>query len=514
MHHTPAVDKAHAGLQRHIERARALGESRLPSVRQLARGIGVSHVSILKALERLRAAGTVAVSQGRGIRLADSDPPGNSEAGAPPRRRRWQQLVTQLEHDILNGVYTEGTDLPSRKQLAIRYGVCHRTLHKALADLVNNRALVPHGKSLTVPLPSSGHPHGTVVLVARETTGPELEMLGSRTHDRLRTVESECARLGLNIEMFPFTYARGAAASGELLDDHVRTNVSGTVLGYLIWTLGINDTALQALLAHARHRDRPVALLDELGCVSLTPAQQHGGAVRVLPIATSARAGSNVCRYLLSLGHRHIAYISPFHRTQWSRNRLAGLRHTFARAGLPDAVRAYTLSRTKRINEFLAPDDPDRRALDLHLADLLHQTTRRTLARTLQAFRRTLTRNMEYEERREFLRPLLDNALSESATTAWVGCSDDVAIQCLDYLRDHDRAVPHDISVLGFDDTVEAFVNRLTSYNFNMPAITRAMIRHVLYPSNARGRHSRRSPTGIEGFISVRDSASRAGIAP
>ena len=71
-------------------------------------------------------------------------------------------------------------------------------------------------------------------------------------------------------------------------------------------------------------------------------------------------------------------------------------------------------------------------------------------------------------------------ALADPTITAWVAANDDVAVPALEFLRERGVNVPQQISVVGFDDSVNALANQLTSYNINLPAILSASLRHIL----------------------------------
>jgi DNA-binding LacI/PurR family transcriptional regulator len=76
----------------------------------------------------------------------------------------------------------------------------------------------------------------------------------------------------------------------------------------------------------------------------------------------------------------------------------------------------------------------------------------------------------------------------------------------------HGKRVPDDISVIGFDDTVDASRRRLTSYNFDVPRAVSASLRHILGPQERA--ESMRVPVEIEGFLNVRRTAAAVGRAP
>ena len=87
---------------------------------------------------------------------------------------------------------------------------------------------------------------------------------------------------------------------------------------------------------------KPFAVLDETGT-----GQPPFPGKRQVPIVTfqtgfDTSPGEMVGNFLLQLGHRHIAYISPFHGASWSINRYNGLSKTFAFAGYENGVSRFT----------------------------------------------------------------------------------------------------------------------------------------------------------------------------
>jgi DNA-binding LacI/PurR family transcriptional regulator len=91
--------------------------------------------------------------------------------------------------------------------------------------------------------------------------------------------------------------------------------------------------------------------------------------------------------------------------------------------------------------------------------------------------------------------------------TALVCANDSAALAALDMLRARGVSVPEEISVMGFDDTLEAHQVRLTRYNFGALQATRALVNHVLAPRTRRQRQER---VEVEGFVVKRASCGRA----
>jgi hypothetical protein len=60
------------------------------------------------------------------------------------------------------------------------------------------------------------------------------------------------------------------------------------------------------------------------------------------------------------------------------------------------------------------------------------------------------------------------------------------------------------LSVISFDDTLEAFLWKLTSYNHNVSAIMHAMLAHILDPRMTADAPGRGAAVEIEGFVTQR----------
>ncbi|MBD3242520.1 MAG: hypothetical protein GF331_18165, partial [Chitinivibrionales bacterium] len=114
----------------------------------------------------------------------------------------------------------------------------------------------------------------------------------------------------------------------------------------------------------------------------------------------------------------------------------------------------------------------------------------------------------------ETLRPLLEEALSDSSITAWVAANDPTAMACLRYLAEQRVRVPQDISLIGFDNSTDAFIHGLTSYDFNCPVVVQRMLAHILDPASLRRIQRGTDPIEVKGFLSRRATLAKCSRAP
>jgi DNA-binding LacI/PurR family transcriptional regulator len=106
--------------------------------------------------------------------------------------------------------------------------------------------------------------------------------------------------------------------------------------------------------------------------------------------------------------------------------------------------------------------------------------------------------------------PVFKQALENRAVTAWVMANDYAATLALDYLKENNVRVPEDLSIISFDNTLDAMENQLTSYDFNPNGIVSIMLRYALRPSSVSPPRGRQV-IEADGAIIERRSTARSG---
>ncbi len=487
--------------------AAADGVRRLPTAAELARRFSVSTNTVLKAVDLFVSRGVLVARRGAGIHLAVDQVPPLADipphTPSPGERTRWQRLANRLRGDIADARYTPGDPLPSHKELAARYGVCHRTLRRALGELFADGTLEEFGRSCRVPALGTAAQRGKrVVLITRGDSFGDPQMLSARSREHLRLLEAECVRAGVRLQLSTCHYI-GLDLVGH---DKIAAMLSSpstvdNILGFIVWTMGINRHFFVDLLVLLASSRKPIAVLDEGAAIRLpqVPGRER---IRLFQMALCGDDGRVVGEYLLKLGHRRVAFVTYDPASPFAAARITGLRQAFADAGHPGGVSVWDAGR------FPAP----KRAYDtvenfLQLLERIlpgfHGMPQEAFSvreRVPVWFANQLARAPQLHHRREQLFAMLDAFAAHQGHTAWVGENDTACLACLDYLRLNGLAAPEHVSVVGFDDSFEAFLSRLTSYNFNGAAYMRAMLSHVLNPLETRSRkHADR--TMFPGYI-------------
>ncbi|MBD3241409.1 MAG: GntR family transcriptional regulator, partial [Chitinivibrionales bacterium] len=472
MTHGPAVSKAIAFLR---DRAASHQARRLPSVRVLSREAGVSHVSMLKAAHALAAEGVLEIVKGQGLSIT-----GATDAPPPRTGPKWHQLASQVERDILLGVFEPGRPLPQLKQLTVRYGVDYRTLRKALEKLVRDGTLGVYGGTyhlsrLTTARESAagsrgGHSSRATVLLLTHGTGAGEQ---SRTQDPrygqfLSVLERESILSDFRLKLVR------AGEGVEWLARHPRAPVIGHLVSF--------SSVLQFSEQYERLLSYGLPLAAALTGGTVPPVHSPNRRLfKVFYTASTETAGADVARYLLSHGHRRVAYISPYHKAEWSQARLRALRRVFTTAGFDRAVSAFVKSEFQNNDEYLGvaeshprPGEPSFPDIERHMPALLTASAESVRRRYRELFRD--------REILSYYIPLFESALADQSITAWVCGIDYIALFAPDFLRSRSVAVPEDISLLGFDDLQGARERGLSTYRFDMQTMARNMVTHVLNP--------------------------------
>lgn len=478
----------------------------LPSMRSMAASAGVSLVTMSRAVHQAEQEGLVTCRRGSGVRLR-TVPLG---ASVKEGRTKWERLRTRIGRDIAEGAYPPGERLPSMKMLTQRYGVCRETAIKALRSLVAGGRLLGRTAGYEVPVLRAPAGRNRVVLILPGQGGVEPELF-PRTQEALRVLETECTRADVRLDIHMYS------DSADLLYDRDGNAVCGgaevhrlEALGLMVWCMGMPPTPYRGpLLPALTHGSRPVAVWDDYDSPAVSPFSRRTGR-RVFSSAGGFTAGKAVGRAVVEHGHTTVAFVSAFHAAPWSLARLAGVRAALSEADVEAAVSVCTKSDQGWPGALRDQDiDPAIARHHQHFAKGLSSLGSRdafcgAVARRLE---QRLAEAVDTEAHRQRAVPVFEQALATGAT-AWVAAADSTAVMAMRFLEERNLRVAGDVSVVGFDDTLEASLRGLASYDFNETALVRAMLGHVLGAPRALSDPAQ-PVTEMAGFVVQRRSLAR-----
>ena len=168
--------------------------------------------------------------------------------------------------------------------------------------------------------------------------------------------------------------------------------------------------------------------------------------------------GKEIGRYLLGLGVTEVGYFSPYHNSSWSKDRLTGLEES----GL--VVHPYVDA------EFASPWDYKQIA-----RKKVEKLSVEIMARTLE---------------KEKLKTLAERALEFQAANGnnmpWICVNDEVAGIFMEMAEENNMEIPQPNigpTYIAFDNSMESYLLRIPSYDFNTDALVEQIFYYISSPS-------------------------------
>jgi hypothetical protein len=414
------------------------------------------------------------------------------ETGTRASTKRWERIRDAIVRDVAV-LDDPGGSLGTPKSLCAKYGCCFRTLRRALDGLERAGLVDQYRRGIRGA--TIGSSPGTAILLAMPADNEGKPALYTpRSAEILRAFETECARRSMRLEHRCYDRLGGTWQAGYSGGE----SRGSAFLGSVLWIQGRVEQP-ERILSLLRGAGGRQVVLDESGSVNA-----HALRTPVMPAGGTPLCGATMGAYLLSLGHRRICYISPTHRAQWSRNRLDGLLGACAAAGQRDGVLVCAHDSYTESYEFL----PERERAGRNVYRLLDPAhapgNDPTTAAVMTSLRTAVTGHVIRAAFGAMVTPLFERALALD-TTAWVCANDDVALAALTFLRERNVRVPGTVSVVGFDDTLAASSQGISSHNFATLATVRLTLDCILSPAR-RGAAAAALPE-TRGMVTPRASS-------
>jgi DNA-binding LacI/PurR family transcriptional regulator/DNA-binding transcriptional regulator YhcF (GntR family) len=541
----PAIQKAVDFIRDNLSRQVWQPGERLPPVRVLAIKAGVSTFTMVKAMAHLKTEGLVSgiergpTRAGNGVKSNATHPELSHAA--------WQLKRTDLERNILEGMYSEKGRLPTIKELQARYGTSYRTMRKILLTMVADGVLSLRGKAWELHGNSQRSSHKYFIFLSYPILIAPQTAINQGQNRLFELLEQECIRRNITMKMVEFDAFKGEESKREFSD-------SSPLLGYIMDIWDTSETAVRTyaeILNRLSRTKIPVAILDEIGDFVL-PLQFVSNPMMQVFTIERKKAGSRIARFLLGRGHRSAVFISSRHQTLWSKQRWEGVVEQYSLAGCSAGIHSVLaqdiemnqndmlavsgfsealikdifslgLSRNavndiyRSFQQYKENNSPKRfspkdikevqRKIGV-IGDLAQHNPSQTLSR--------IVRTAVFRDVGEFgnfgiLATLFEKALAFDDASAWICACDDIAFQALTFLRKAKIKVPRDISVIGFDNEPgKALENQLTTFDFNALGFVHHMLNFIARPHRPWGGY-KHSAVEVEGMIIERGTTGKKG---
>lgn len=494
-----------------IAEAQAAGREKLAPLSALSGASGVSHPLLLKAIRHFVVRGVLQTKPGSGTFLTASTPHAfrRDTSGPPHRKKLFERVADDVIADVRRQRVGRDSMLPGITSLRGHYGVSYRTMRRALDHLTSLGMVNKSGRLLQVVPTQSGHEKLVVVCFVRVmSSGPPL----AGAQRDLMMLQELCGRRNLRLELIRLGYVE---RSVRIIDpqeaDKLRRIPRSNVLGVIMSLTSIHEVEDPQIAFLANSFERPIALLDDTG----NRTTMHGLAAlkgaTVFRLRSGVFPGTAVASYLLAKGHCRVAYFSHGYRLPWAQNRYEGVRVVYdgTRAGESSgAVRLVTpLERTSGADSGSALAIRDRLRAYL-AAEISSELTIDEIHRAVDELQYTVRFARDTHAQTRFVAQIADSVWKERDCTAWICETDRLAVHCLEHCKARGIRVPNDLSIIGFDDSFDAFTHSLTSYNFNRYTQLSLIFDHFFSTTHGRLRTGARIEDSVErvGFVTERET--------
>ncbi len=464
------LDDAIAMVDARIAEAHAAGREKLTPLSAMARVSGISHPLLLKAIRHFVALGVLETRPGSGTFLTASPPLALNTTGRTPSspRKLFERVAADLIADVRRHRLGHGHMLPGITALRSHYGVSYRTMRRALEYLAELGLVTKSRRLLQVAAPQSEREKLVVVCFVRVmSSGPPL----AGAQRDLMMLQELCGRRNLRLELIRLGYVgRNVRIIDQREAEKLRRIPRRNVLGVIMSLTSLHEVEDPQIAFLANSFERPIALLDDTGNRTTMRGLTALKGATVFRLRSGVHPGTAVASYLLARGHYRLAYMSHNPEAAWARNRYQGVRAVCDGTGGRDTTAMLRL---------VTPEEnvlSGRRAnaLDTRDAFRAYVASLDSLCLSTDEIRRAadeLGYSVRYAQedhaQKRFVVRAVDRVWNAHAATAWICETDRLAAHCIEHCRAHGIRVPHDVSIIGFDDSFEAFTHNLTSYNFN-----------------------------------------------
>jgi DNA-binding transcriptional regulator YhcF (GntR family)/DNA-binding LacI/PurR family transcriptional regulator len=454
----------------------------LPSVRRLALQLCVSPVTILRAIKTLENDGLLVRRWGKGTFVADNLPP--TPDSTDQSVGKYLDTLLKFKKDIVDGKFQTHLPLPPVNQLTTLYNASYPTIRRVLSALLEENILKRNGARYyfftnrlkyrsRIAIVAFGMGKGSIKIeTERERTFYRL--LSSIASDNNVDLEFICYNDYLDNPCF-YTpenksmevYLKKSGISGVILSSYHMNNSAECLA-----TLMTYNTPVSAWIEDSRI----LSTVDRFG--------SHYRKLTFFDSSYSTIPGNDVGRYLLEKGHRGIAFISPFHGSPWSQNRLKGLKK--AVSFNPEAT-LYPFTVSEYINDyfymlpFLQHGDFERHFRSDSLTQQIHDFLSPRLSSIKYEHDTLLRDNAIFT----CIKKTVDQITSTPSITALVCVNDLIAGMINDYWSFLKIPYEKRPALIGFDNSFKSLQQQFSSYEFNTQGEIQNMITHVLYPDNS-----------------------------
>ena len=289
--------------------------ARLPSVRKVAASQGASTFTVFQAYKRLVEQGKIYGEHGNGY-FWGQKPEIVVDAG----EHETERLERLLLEDWKSGKISVDSTLPSIKDLCTVYRTTSGSMSRTL-EMLRERGVLDRkgrGRYYFKNTRSSSAKLKEILLIMRCNPNGDFNGLGERELTFMQKVYAEARRNKLKVKALGYYENEGLFL--DAAGNRVRLEDCGEYFGAVVSTMLVfNINKLFALLACTRF---PISVWWEHPLYDIPRALKKEKRYAFFNLAFGDFPGRAVGHFLKERGMERVAFISPYHMSMWSRDRL------------------------------------------------------------------------------------------------------------------------------------------------------------------------------------------------
>lgn len=399
---------------------------RLPSVREVAASSGASTFTIFRAYKKLASQGKIYAEHGNGFFWGTKP---KIEASA--REYETERVERLLLDAWKSGKISVDNPLPSIKDMCLSYATTLGTMRRTLEQLRAKGTLERKGQGRYYFASARVTSETTeILLIMRCNPNGDFNCLGERELSFMQKVYVEAHRNNLNVKALGYYEEEGAFLDAN--GNRIKLEECRDCFGAVVSTMLVFDiNKLFAKLATTRF---PVAVWWEHPLYDIPRALKKEKRFAFFNLAFGEFPGRIVGRFLKKKGLTRIAFVSPYHMSMWSRDRLKGLKNV-------------------GLEVFEATDASHASPYDFMQEPRAHARYRQILMSLVKKI------------------PPVD---------AWVMSNDRVGVELISLANQ--GKIPHPPYMVSFDNSTDSYRNRLDSFEFNVETLAEQSVFHLVSP--------------------------------
>ena len=400
---------------------------RLPSVRKVAATLGASTFTVFKAFKQLIDEKQIFGEQGNGYFW------GQKNTHLPvihPKESVEERIERLFVADWKSGKISADDDLPSIKDMAQTYECSYDSMRRMLEKMVAQGILSRKGQGRFFFTHENRKERESkeILLILRCNQQGDFFCLEDRELDFMQKIYSEAKRHNLHVKLLGY-YADGDCfldqGGNQILMEDQR-HCFGAVISTMMFF------NLNQFFVHFARTKFPISIWWEHQLTRIPRVLKSEKRYAFFNLAFGETPGRTVGHFLKKRGIQRVAFISPYHSSAWSNDRLNGLK----KAGL--------------------------------------NVTEVTDATHASPFDFTKEREGKMDE---ILLSIIDRA---KGAEAWVAVNDIVGMALYQLKKTGKiKDMPYTIS---FDNTIDSYRIRMDSYQFNLQTLAEQSVFHLISP--------------------------------